>query len=39
VPPRRRADPDARAVVFLACDLSAYLNGAQIIVDGGYLLV
>ena len=40
VPMRRWADPDeiARAVVFLASDLSAYLNGAQIVVDGGYLL-
>ena len=40
VPMRRWADPDeiGRAVVFLASDLSAYLNGAQIVVDGGYLL-
>jgi 2-dehydro-3-deoxy-D-gluconate 5-dehydrogenase len=40
VPMRRWADPDeiARAVVFLASDLSAYINGAQIVVDGGYLL-
>jgi 2-deoxy-D-gluconate 3-dehydrogenase len=40
VPMRRWADPDeiARAVVFLASDLSAYLNGAQIVIDGGYLL-
>ena len=40
VPMRRWADPDeiGRVVVFLASDLSAYLNGAQIVVDGGYLL-
>ena len=37
---RRWADPDeiARVVVFLASDLAAYVNGAQIVVDGGYLL-
>jgi 2-deoxy-D-gluconate 3-dehydrogenase len=40
VPMRRWADPDeiARAVVFLASDLAAYVNGAQLVVDGGYLL-
>lgn len=40
VPMRRWADPDeiARVVVFLASDLSAYVNGAQIVVDGGFLL-
>ena len=40
VPMRRWADPDeiARVVVFLASDLAAYVNGAQIVVDGGYLL-
>lgn len=40
VPLRRWADPDeiGLAVVFLASDLSAYLNGTQIVVDGGYLL-
>jgi 2-deoxy-D-gluconate 3-dehydrogenase len=40
VPMRRWADPDeiGRVVVFLASDLSAYLNGAQVVVDGGYLL-
>jgi 2-deoxy-D-gluconate 3-dehydrogenase len=40
VPMRRWADPDeiARVVVFLASDLSSYINGAQIVVDGGYLL-
>ncbi len=40
VPMRRWADPDeiARVVIFLASDLAAYVNGAQIVVDGGYLL-
>lgn len=40
VPMRRWADPDeiARVVVFLASDLSAYVSGAQVVVDGGYLL-
>jgi 2-deoxy-D-gluconate 3-dehydrogenase len=40
VPMRRWAEPDeiARVVVFLASDLAAYVNGAQIVVDGGYLL-
>jgi 2-deoxy-D-gluconate 3-dehydrogenase len=40
VPMHRWAEPDeiARVVVFLASDLAAYVNGAQIVVDGGYLL-
>jgi 2-deoxy-D-gluconate 3-dehydrogenase len=40
VPMRRWAEPDevARVVVYLASDLAAYVNGAQIVVDGGYLL-
>jgi len=40
VPMRRWADPDeiACVVMFLASDLSAYVNGAQIVVDGGYLV-
>jgi 2-deoxy-D-gluconate 3-dehydrogenase len=40
VPLGRWADPDEIGVVvaFLASDLAAYVNGAQIVVDGGYLL-
>jgi NAD(P)-dependent dehydrogenase (short-subunit alcohol dehydrogenase family) len=40
VPLQRWADPDeiARVALFLACDLSAYMTGTQVVVDGGYLL-
>jgi 2-deoxy-D-gluconate 3-dehydrogenase len=39
IPLRRLADPDdvGRIAVFLASDLSSYVNGAQIVVDGGLL--
>ena len=40
VPMRRWAEPDeiGRVVVFLASDMSSYLNGAQVVADGGYLV-
>jgi 2-dehydro-3-deoxy-D-gluconate 5-dehydrogenase len=40
VPLRRWADPDeiGRAAVYLASELASYVNGAQLVVDGGYLL-
>jgi 2-deoxy-D-gluconate 3-dehydrogenase len=39
IPLRRLAHPDdvARTTLFLASDLSSYVNGAQIVVDGGLL--
>ena len=40
IPMRRMGDPDdiGRAALFLACELSSYVTGAQIVVDGGRLL-
>jgi 2-deoxy-D-gluconate 3-dehydrogenase len=40
IPMARMGDPDdiARAVLFLASDLAAYMTGSQIVVDGGRLL-
>jgi 2-deoxy-D-gluconate 3-dehydrogenase len=40
VPMRRWADPDeiARVTLFLASDLASYVHGAQVVVDGGYLV-
>jgi NAD(P)-dependent dehydrogenase (short-subunit alcohol dehydrogenase family) len=40
VPMRRWADPDeiGRVALFLASDLSSYVHGAQIVVDGDYLV-
>ncbi len=40
IPMARMGEPDdiGRAVFFLASDLSSYMTGTQIVVDGGYLL-
>lgn len=39
LPMGRFGDPDevARVALFLACDLSSYMNGALVAVDGGFL--
>ncbi len=40
IPMRRMGDPDdiGRVALFLACDLSSYMTGTQVVVDGGRLL-
>jgi 2-deoxy-D-gluconate 3-dehydrogenase len=40
IPLKRMGEPDdvARAILFLATPLSAYITGALVLVDGGFLL-
>jgi 2-deoxy-D-gluconate 3-dehydrogenase len=40
IPMGRMGDPDdiGKVALFLASDMSSYLTGTQIVVDGGYLL-
>jgi 2-deoxy-D-gluconate 3-dehydrogenase len=41
IPMKRIGEPDdiGKAVLFLASDLSSYITGSQIVVDGGFLLM
>lgn len=40
IPMGRAAEPDdiGKVALFLACDLSSYMTGSQVVVDGGFLL-
>ena len=40
IPLKRMGEPDdvARAILFLATPMSAYVTGAMVLVDGGFLL-